>query len=41
MEIASTGVLLVERDAHAWAEFRAQAMFDWYDFAPVVAKNSS
>lgn len=30
-EIACDGLVLVERDPHAWAEFRAHAMIDWWD----------
>jgi predicted nucleotidyltransferase len=37
-EIARDGVLLVERDPHAWAEFRARAMIDWWDWAPTQRK---
>jgi predicted nucleotidyltransferase len=35
-EIARDGVVLVERDAHGWAEFRAHAMIDWWDWAPTA-----
>jgi len=35
-EIARDGVVLVERDAHDWAEFRAHAMIDWWDWAPTA-----
>ena len=35
-EIAREGVLLVERDPGAWADFRARAMIDWWDFAPLA-----
>ena len=35
-EIARDGVLLVERQAHAWADFRARAMVDWWDWAPTA-----
>ena len=30
-EIARDGQLLIERDPHAWVEFRAHAMIDWWD----------
>ena len=33
-EIARDGVVLIERDPHAWADFRARAMIDWWDWAP-------
>ena len=32
-EIAREGRPLVERDPHAWVEFRAHAMIDWWDWA--------
>jgi len=35
-EISRSGVVLVERDAHGWAEFRAHAMIDWWDWAPTA-----
>lgn len=35
-EITRDGRLLVERDQHAWAEFRAHAMIDWWDWAPTA-----
>jgi predicted nucleotidyltransferase len=35
-EVARQGVLLVEREPHAWAEFRARAMIDWWDWAPTA-----
>ena len=35
-EIAREGLVLVERDRHAWAEFRAHAMIDWWDWAPTA-----
>jgi predicted nucleotidyltransferase len=35
-EIARDGVVLVEREAHAWADFRAKAMIDWWDWAPTA-----
>jgi predicted nucleotidyltransferase len=35
-EIARNGLLLVERDAHGWADFRARAMIDWWDWAPTA-----
>ena len=36
MEIAKTGRVLVERHAYLWAEFRAHAMIDWWDWAPTA-----
>lgn len=35
-EIARDGKLLVERRPHAWADFRARAMIDWWDWAPTA-----
>lgn len=35
-EIARAGQVLIERDPHAWAEFRAHAMIDWWDWAPTA-----
>jgi uncharacterized protein len=35
-EIAREGVVLVERVPHAWTDFRARAMTDWWDWAPTA-----
>jgi predicted nucleotidyltransferase len=35
-EVARDGIVLVEREPRAWARFRAQAMIDWWDWAPTV-----
>jgi len=35
-EIACDGVVLIDRDAHGWADFRAHAMIDWWDWAPTA-----
>jgi predicted nucleotidyltransferase len=35
-EIGRDGVVLVEREHRAWAGFRAQAMIDWWDWAPTA-----
>jgi predicted nucleotidyltransferase len=37
-EIARDGKLLLERRAHAWADFRARAMVDWWDWAPLARR---
>ena len=37
-EIARDGKLLVERRPHAWADFRARAMVDWWDWAPLARR---
>lgn len=35
-EVARDGVVLVERIPHLWADFRARAMTDWWDWAPTA-----
>ena len=35
-EIARDGRLLLERVPHAWADFKARAMVDWWDWAPLA-----
>lgn len=35
-EIASHGQLLIERLPYAWADFKAAAMIDWWDWAPTA-----
>lgn len=35
-EIARDGVVLVERVPHLWADFRAHAMIDWWDWMPTA-----
>lgn len=35
-EIAREGTILLERKPHAWADFRARAMLDWWDWAPTA-----
>ena len=35
-EIARDGRLLVERAPHAWVDFKARAMIDWWDWAPLA-----
>jgi predicted nucleotidyltransferase len=36
MEIGRHGRVLFEREAGAWALFRAHAMIDWWDWAPTA-----
>lgn len=36
-EIARDGVALYERQAGLWADFRARAMIDWWDFSGVAS----
>jgi len=35
-EISRSGKVLVERRPYAWADFRARAMIDWWDWAPTA-----
>jgi predicted nucleotidyltransferase len=35
-EISRAGKVLVERTPHAWADFRARAMIDWWDWEPTA-----
>ncbi len=35
-EIARDGVAILEATPHAWADFRAKAMVDWWDWAPTA-----
>ena len=35
-EIARTGVVLLERVPHAWADFLARAMIEWWDWGPTA-----
>jgi predicted nucleotidyltransferase len=35
-EIATDGIVLVERQPHAWSDFRMHAMIDWWDWAPTA-----
>ena len=35
-EIARDGQVVVERRAHAWSDFQARAMVDWWDWAPTA-----
>lgn len=37
-QIARDGVVLVEREARAWAQFKSRAMTDWWDWAPTARK---
>jgi predicted nucleotidyltransferase len=37
-EIARHGRVLVERGAHAWADFAARATIDWWDWAPTARR---
>jgi len=35
-EVARDGRVLLERAPHAWVDFRARAMTDWWDWAPTA-----
>ncbi len=37
-EIARDGKVLLQRKRHAWADFRARAMVDWWDWAPLARR---
>ncbi|MEE8585997.1 MAG: nucleotidyltransferase domain-containing protein [Acidobacteriota bacterium] len=37
-EVARDGQLLVERRPYAWADFKAQAMIDWWDWEPIASR---
>ena len=34
-QIAREGQVLVERQPHLWSDFKARAMVDWWDWAPI------
>jgi len=38
LEIARDGVVLVEREPGDWTLFKANAMIDWWDWAPTARK---
>lgn len=37
-EIARDGRVLFERAPHLWTDFRARAMVDWWDWAPIARR---
>ena len=37
-EIARDGEVVLERSPHAWSDFRARAMVDWWDWAPIARR---
>lgn len=37
-EIARDGQLLIERKPYAWADFKAKAMIDWWDWEPIARR---
>jgi len=36
LEIAREGLLIIERETGTWARFKAHAMLDWWDWAPLA-----
>lgn len=38
VEIARDGVLLFARPTHLWADFKGQALIDWWDWAPLARR---
>jgi len=37
-EIARDGRVLVEREPYLWSDFKARAMVDWWDWAPIARR---
>jgi predicted nucleotidyltransferase len=37
-EIARDGRVLAERTPHLWSDFKARAMVDWWDWAPLARR---
>ncbi len=37
-EIARDGKVLLQRKPYAWVDFRARAMVDWWDWAPLARR---
>jgi hypothetical protein len=37
-EISRDGVLLLEREDGLWTDFKARAMVDWWDWAPIAKR---
>ena len=37
-EIARDGRVLIERQPHLWSDFKARAMVDWWDWAPIARR---
>jgi len=38
VEIARDGRVLVARPTHLWADFKEQALIDWWDWAPLAKR---
>jgi predicted nucleotidyltransferase len=37
-EISKDGVLLFQKEGHLWTDFKARAMVDWWDWAPLAKR---
>ena len=37
-QIARDGRVLAERQPHLWSDFKARAMVDWWDWAPIARR---
>lgn len=37
-EIARDGVVILEREPHLWSDFKARAMVDWWEWAPLARR---
>jgi predicted nucleotidyltransferase len=37
-EVTRDGRVLLERTPHAWSDFKARAMVDWWDWAPTARR---
>lgn len=37
-EVARDGKVLIERSPYAWSDFRARAMVDWWEWAPLARR---
>lgn len=37
-EIARDGAVMFERTPHLWSDFKARAMVDWWDWAPLARR---
>ena len=37
-EIARDGAVILERDPHLWSDFKARAMVDWWEWAPLARR---
>jgi len=37
-EVARDGIVMLERHPHLWADFRAHAMVDWWEWKPLARR---